>query len=114
MSSATAGETADGRVRVSVVVPVFRPKESFDDLIASLDAQTLSREAFEVLLCDDGSGEETAERLARIAKGRPHVRVLSLPHSGWPGTPRNRGVEEARGTYVQFVDQDDRLYPRAM
>ncbi|MCZ0710892.1 glycosyltransferase family A protein [Microbacterium paraoxydans] len=114
MSSTTGHEAAGSRVRVSVVVPVFRPKASFDDLIASLDAQTLDREAFEVLLCDDGSGEETAARLESIAKDRPHVRVLSLPHSGWPGTPRNRGVEEARGTYVQFVDQDDWLYPRAL
>lgn len=107
-------EASPGDIRVSVVVPVFQPKASFDELIASLDAQSLDSGSFEVLLCDDGSGPETAERLAEVARTRPNVRVLSLPHSGWPGTPRNRGVEAARGTYVQFVDQDDRLFPRAL
>ena len=108
-SSSTAGT-----IRVSVVVPVFRPGPSFDDLIASLDRQTLGTSSFEVILCDDGSGEPTGARLADIARDRPHVRVLSLEHSGWPGMPRNHGVEAARGTYVQFVDQDDYLFDRAL
>lgn len=101
-------------IRVSVVVPVFRPGASFDDLIASLDRQTLDPAAFEVLLCDDGSGEPTGERLAAIARTRPNVRVLSLEHSGWPGMPRNHGVDAARGKYVQFVDQDDYLFDGAL
>lgn len=103
-----------GNIRVSVIVPVWRPGPSFDDLIASLDRQSLGTASFEVLLCDDGSGEPTAARLADIARDRPHVRVLSLEHSGWPGMPRNHGVDAARGTYVQFVDQDDYLFDRAL
>jgi len=101
-------------IRVSVIVPVFRPGPSFDDLIASLDRQTLAAASFEVLLCDDGSGEPTGTRLADVAGDRPNVRVLSLEHSGWPGTPRNRGIDAARGTYVQFVDQDDYLFDGAL
>lgn len=101
-------------LRVSVVVPVFRPGKAIDELIASLDRQSLDPSLFEVLLCDDGSGDETRELLAAVAAERPNVRVLELPHSGWPGTPRNRGVEAARGTYVQFVDQDDWLFDSAL
>lgn len=101
-------------IRVSVVVPVFKPGPSFDDLIASLDRQTLDSGAFEVLLCDDGSGEPTSERLAAVARTRPNVRVLSLEHSGWPGMPRNHGIDAARGKYVQFVDQDDYLFDGAL
>lgn len=101
-------------IRVSVVVPVFRPGAAIDPLIASLDAQTLPQERFELLLCDDGSGDDTAARLTEIARDRPNVRVLELPHSGWPGAPRNRGIDEARGTYVQLVDQDDHLFPGAL
>lgn len=101
-------------VRVSVIVPVFRPGAAFDDLVASLDRQSLDHSRFEVLLCDDGSGDETARRLAEVAATRPWMRVIELPHSGWPGTPRNRGIDEARGDYVQFVDQDDWLFDRAL
>ena len=65
--------SASSPVRVSVVIPVFRPDASFDDLIASLDAQTLPQDRFEVLLCDDGSGPETQERLTqRIADHLRH------------------------------------------
>ncbi|NJI59413.1 glycosyltransferase family 2 protein [Microbacterium oxydans] len=109
-----SSNSSGNSIRVSVVVPVFRPGPSFDDLIASLDRQTLDPAAFEVLLCDDGSGEPTGERLAAVARDRPNVRVLSLKHSGWPGMPRNHGVDAARGTYVQFVDQDDYLFDAAL
>ena len=99
---------------ISVIVPVFEPGPTFDDLIASLDRQSIPPGAFEVLLCDDGSGEATRARLADVARTRPHVRVLTLPHTGWPGTPRNHGIDAAQGRYVFFADQDDRLYPDAL
>ncbi|MGP3534423.1 glycosyltransferase family 2 protein [Microbacterium sp. RD1] len=106
---------SDGeRPRVSVVVAVFEPGPAFDDLIRSLDAQTLDAARFEVLLCDDGSGEATRDRLAEVARDRPHVRVLYLPHTGWPGTPRNHGLAAARGEYVYIVDQDDWLFDAAL
>jgi glycosyltransferase involved in cell wall biosynthesis len=101
-------------IRVSVIVPVFNPGAGFDDLIDSLDAQTLRRSRFEVLLCDDGSNDETRERLDHVAATRDHIRVLHLAHTGWPGTPRNAGIDAARGTYVFFADQDDRLFPGAL
>jgi len=101
-------------VRVSVIVPVFNPGPSFDELIESFDHQTLAATDFEVLLCDDGSDDSTQRRLTEVARNRDFIRVMNLPHSGWPGTPRNHGIVEARGTYVQFVDQDDRLFPGAL
>ncbi|MDN3494643.1 glycosyltransferase family A protein [Planococcus sp. APC 4015] len=101
-------------MRVSVVVPVYRPGDEFDDLIRSLDQQALDPQDFEVLLCDDGSGEPTVSRLAAVVAARPHMRVLQLGHTGWPGTPRNHGIDAARGRYVFFVDQDDRLPPGSL
>ena len=106
--------TSSQPVRVSVIVPVFRPGPGFDELMHSLDEQTLASDEFEVILCDDGSGEPTGKRLRHIASTRPNVRVLTLEHTGWPGTPRNHGIAAARGTYVFFSDQDDRLFPNAL
>lgn len=102
------------QVRVSVIVPVFNPGRAFDQLVESLDRQTMPSAEFEVLLCDDGSDEPTRERLASVSRTRPNVRVLSLPHSGWPGAPRNEGIAAAAGEYIQFVDQDDRLFEAAL
>jgi glycosyltransferase involved in cell wall biosynthesis len=102
------------RVRVSVVVPVFNPGPGFDELIQSFDRQTLGPEEFEVILCDDGSDESTRHRLQHVARARSHVRVLTLAHTGWPGTPRNHGIDAARGEYVFFADQDDWLFDAAL
>jgi len=101
-------------VRVSVVVPVFNPGAGFDELLRSFDRQTLNAKLFEVILCDDGSDESTRDRLDRVERARPNVRVLTLAHTGWPGTPRNHGIAAARGEYVFFADQDDRLFDGAL
>jgi len=114
MTSDRSAAAGAAPVRVSVVVPVFNPGAAFDELIRSLDRQTLDAEFYEVLLCDDGSDESTRHRLDGVARARPNVRVLTLAHTGWPGTPRNHGIGAARGEYVFFADQDDRLFDGAL
>ncbi len=101
-------------VKVSVVVPVFDPGSSIDRCIESLLAQSLPRDEFEVLFVDDGSTDDTPARLDRLAEQYPNVRVIHTPNSGWPGRPRNIGVQHATGEYVQFLDQDDHLAPEAL
>ena len=94
-------------IRVSVVVAVFNPGPSFDELVGSLLRQTLPTHEFEVWFCDDGSEPETVARLEALNAEHPHLKVLLLPHTGWPGTPRNAGLDAAAGTYVFFADHDD-------
>jgi poly(ribitol-phosphate) beta-N-acetylglucosaminyltransferase len=100
--------------KVSVVVPVWNPGPYIDPCIASLIGQTLEPGAFEVILVDDGSTDGTGARLDAIAAEYPVIRVIHIPNSGWPGRPRNVGIEAARGEYIQFVDQDDQLAPDAL
>ncbi|MBM7518113.1 glycosyltransferase family 2 protein [Nocardioides nitrophenolicus] len=99
---------------VSVVIPTYRSGPGLDRAIASLDAQTLPQAELEVLLLDDGSPDDTAARIERIAAGRANYRSFALEPSGWPSRPRNIGVREARGRYVLFLDHDDELYPDAL
>jgi poly(ribitol-phosphate) beta-N-acetylglucosaminyltransferase len=101
-------------LRVSVIVAVHNPGPHFDDLIDSFLAQTLPPDEFEVLLCDDGSDEATGARLDQVAAEHPHITVHKLEHSGWPGTPRNHGIDTAQGRYIFFCDHDDRLGPDAL
>ncbi|WP_084515734.1 glycosyltransferase family A protein [Microbacterium luticocti] len=114
-----AGSTAqEGPVAlvidVTVVVPTYRSTSHLDDLVASLDGQTLPQDRLEVLLIDDGSPDDTADRLRAFAGDRPNYRVIVLEPSGWPSRPRNVGIEQARGEYVVFIDHDDRLFPDAL
>ncbi|MFI5757137.1 glycosyltransferase family 2 protein [Streptomyces sp. NPDC051569] len=101
-------------VKVSVVIPVYNPGKYLDPCIDSLVAQTLPATDFEVLFVDDGSTDDTPARLDKLALEHPHFRVIHIPNSGWPGKPRNIGVAEAKGTYVQFLDQDDHLASDAL
>ncbi|WP_246574216.1 glycosyltransferase family 2 protein [Streptomyces genisteinicus] len=96
-------------VKVSVVIPVYNPGKYLDPCIESLLGQTMPPEEFEVLFVDDGSTDDTPARLDGLASRHPHFRVIHIPNSGWPGKPRNIGVEAAAGEYVQFLDQDDHL-----
>ncbi|WP_328400652.1 glycosyltransferase [Streptomyces sp. NBC_00390] len=101
-------------VKVSVVIPVYNPGKYIDPCIDSLVSQTLPPEEFEVLFVNDGSTDDTPERLDKLAARHPHFRVIHIPNSGWPGKPRNVGVAEAKGEYVQFLDQDDHLSTDAL
>ncbi len=83
-------------------------------LIASLDAQSLPSDELEIIFVDDGSTDGTHEWLCAMASSRPHVQVLRIPHSGWPGRPRNVGIAQASGEYVFFADHDDLLFPEAL
>jgi glycosyltransferase involved in cell wall biosynthesis len=101
-------------LKVSVVVPVYNPGEYFGPCIDSLTSQTLSTDEFEVICIDDGSTDDTPARLDELATTHPHIRVIHQPNSGWPGQPRNVGLDAAQGEYVFFCDHDDWLGTEAM
>ena len=104
-----------GRVpKVSVIVPVFNPGERIDPLLDSLLGQSLPAGEHELIFVDDGSTDGTGERLAALAAEHDNVRTIRIENSGWPGRPRNVGLDTARGEFVYFVDHDDYLGTEAL
>ena len=101
-------------IDVSVIVPTYNSGDGLNRLVASVDAQTLPADRFEVVFVDDGSTDDTHDRLLKIAAERPNVSVHRIPNSGWPSRPRNVGTREARGDYVLYMDHDDELFPEAL
>ncbi|CAM5229052.1 glycosyltransferase family 2 protein [Streptomyces fumanus] len=102
-------------IKVSIVVPVYNAGPYLERSAPSLLHQTIGQDAYEIVYVDDGSTDGSGARLDALAARHPgRVRVLHQENSGWPGRPRNVGVREARGEYVQFVDQDDELAPDAL
>lgn len=100
--------------KVSVIVPTYAPGEGLNRVVGSLDSQTMPAEEFEVILVDDGSPDDTHERLLTLAGSHPNYVVRRIENSGWPSRPRNIGLDLAHGGYVLFMDHDDYLYPDAL
>lgn len=101
-------------VKVSIIVPVYNPGVDIEPGFESFLAQTMPQEELEIIYVDDGSTDDTPIWLAKVAAEHANVTLITIPNSGWPGRPRNVAIEAAKGEFVQFVDQDDRLAPDAM
>jgi poly(ribitol-phosphate) beta-N-acetylglucosaminyltransferase len=99
---------------VTVIVPVYNPGPALDYGVRSLLGQSMPSGEFEVIYIDDGSTDGSDARLDELAAQHDNISVHHIPNSGWPGRPRNVGIDNARGRYVQFMDQDDALGPEAL
>ena len=96
----------EARPLVSVVMPAYNAQDTILDAINSALSQTWDR--LEVLVVDDGSTDGTADVVRDRFHDNERVRLFVLPHEG-RSAARNRGVQEARGDYFQFLDADDLL-----
>jgi glycosyltransferase involved in cell wall biosynthesis len=67
----------------------------------------------EIVMVDDGSDDNTARRVEKMCKARPHLRLLRQQVNMGAGPARNRGLEECRGEFIWFVDADDEIPPAA-
>ncbi len=92
-------------MRLSVVVPTYNRSEVLRVCLASLARQTLSSDQFEVLVVDDGSTDDT-ESVVGSFRGALPVRYLRQPQNRGRAAARNRGIREASGDVVVFVDSD--------
>ena len=92
-------------MRASLIIPTFNHARFVGAAIDSALAQTVS--AFEIIVVDDGSTDETPAVLARYAA---RVRVLRQENRGLSAA-RNAGLAAAHGKFVSFLDADDVMAP---
>jgi len=101
-------------VDVSVVIATYNTGSKLEPLLASLAAQSLPDDRYEVIAVDDGSTDDTWERLQSAAGRMGNLRIERIPNSGWPGRPRNIGTDLSEGRYVFYSDHDDEFFPEAL
>ena len=93
---------------VSAVIPTHNRAQFVGEAVDSVLAQ--SRPVNEIIVVDDGSTDDTVERLKRYG---PAIRCVSQQNRG-PSAARNRGIKEAHGDFVAFLDSDDLWVPRTI
>jgi glycosyltransferase involved in cell wall biosynthesis len=93
-------------MNLSVVIPTYNRLDMLVRVLDALDAQ-VGAPAFEVIVIDDGSRDETA----RVMAQRKGIAFRTQPNGG-PGRARNHGVSLASGRYVVFIGDDTVPEPR--
>ncbi|MCL2677179.1 MAG: glycosyltransferase, partial [Streptococcaceae bacterium] len=93
---------------ISIIIPVYNTEKFLVDCLNSVLAQTFSD--FEVLLINDGSTDESLEICQSYTKKDERLKIFSQENQG-QGTARNRGLDEAQGNYITFIDSDDFVKP---
>lgn len=89
---------------VSVIIPVYNVERYLPMCLNSVCGQCLDE--IEIICVDDGSTDGSTRILTDAATIDYRIKVIKGMHKG-PGAARNRGVAEAIGKYIAFVDSDD-------
>jgi glycosyltransferase involved in cell wall biosynthesis len=98
---------------IAVIIPTYGRANTLAGCLRALAAQTLVRDRFEVVVCDDGSHDPVSSSLATLIEDlrcRLHLRVLRQERAG-PAAARNRGAAMARARWLAFTDDDCRPAP---
>lgn len=99
---------------VSIIVPAYRAENVIAETMDSVLAQTFPD--WELLLIEDAGGDGTAERIERYIRehAESRIRLIRQPENGGAAKARNRGLREARGRYIAYLDADDLWEPQKL
>lgn len=95
---------------LSIIVPIYNVEDYLDACLDSLQAQTFSD--IEMVCVNDGSPDGSREILAKRQKENTRIVIVDKPNGGL-SSARNAGIDAACGTYIGFLDADDRFTPNA-
>jgi len=94
--------------KVSVVIPAYNVCAYIEDTLISVERQTF--EAFEVIIVNDGSTDETAAIARSFCQRDSRFRLITKPNGGL-SSARNFGIRHAKADYIAMLDGDDIYEP---
>ena len=101
----------ENKIKVSVIMPVYKVEEYVARAIESIQAQSLKE--FEFFIVDDGSPDNSGAICDRYAAEDSRIRVIHKENGGAPSA-RNTAMDLASGEYMYFMDSDDWAEPQML
>lgn len=98
---------------LSIIIPVYNSGKYLERCVGSCLNQSLNENEYEILLCNDGSTDNSYEIAKELASRHDCIKVFSQKNQG-AGMARNLGLHHAKGRYVMFVDSDDYIRPNSL
>lgn len=91
-------------MKISIIIPVYNVEKYLEECINSILVQTFTD--FEVLLINDGSKDRSGEICDEFAVKDNRIKVFHQENAG-VSAARNKGIENAKGEWINFIDSDD-------
>lgn len=92
--------------RISVIIPIYNVVEYLAETLDSVARQSYAD--YEIIVVDDGSRNEAAAKIKVLCEASPHTTLLQQKHAG-QSEARKYGLQHATGSYIWFLDADDKL-----
>ncbi len=103
------------KCELSLIIPAYNVNPRFlEECFQSVEAQTLPKSDFEVIVFDDGSQDQTPEAAESLSKQLSNARFYKRTNNQGLAATRNQAILEARGKLVALLDADDILVPEAL
>jgi len=90
---------------VSVIVPVYNSEKFIRDTINTVQEQTYQN--WELILVNDGSTDKSKEIIEEQIKNDKRIKLIDMEKNSGAAMARNKGISNATGKYVAFIDADD-------
>ncbi|WMW23240.1 glycosyltransferase family A protein [Methanolobus mangrovi] len=91
---------------VSIIVPTFNRKDSLKKTLQSLINQKYPHDKYEIIVCDDGSTDDSADMIHDIStRSDVEIKYITQKNSG-PAVARNLGIPLSKGKVIGFIDDD--------
>jgi len=97
---------------LSVVLPFFNEQAGVEDVVNGLVRELIAAKIdYQLVLVDNGSTDETGVRLQNLATSDPRLLVVTVPENRGYGYGIGRGLSEATGTVIGYIDGDGQVGP---
>jgi glycosyltransferase involved in cell wall biosynthesis len=93
-------------MRLSIIIPAYNAEKYLERCVTNCETQNISHDEYEIIIVNDGSKDGTLAKANELSKRYYNIKVFTQENQG-QGIARNKGLQEANGTYIWFIDSDD-------